>query len=85
MLDSFVAGAVDAAEAEQVRAAFQPYPGRSGKFLADMFALARLFLARDGVTRVAGGVHCTASDAGRFYSYRRDNVTGRQVSLIWRK
>lgn len=84
VLDSFVAGA-QPGEVAQVRAAFRPYPGRDGKYLADIFALARLFLARDGVTRVAGGTHCTASDAERFYSYRRDNVTGRQVSLIWLK
>jgi polyphenol oxidase len=84
VLDSFVGGA-HANEVEPVRAAFRPYPGRPGKYLADMFALARVFLARDGVTRVAGGTHCTATDAGRFYSYRRDGVTGRQVSLIWLK
>jgi hypothetical protein len=84
VLDSFVAGA-QAGEIEQVRAAFKPYPGRDGKWLADMFMLARLFMARDGVTRVSGGSYCTASDAGRFFSYRRDHVTGRQASLIWLK
>ncbi|MBQ5947608.1 peptidoglycan editing factor PgeF [Massilia sp. ST3] len=66
-----------------VRPAFQPYPGREGKYLADMFALARLMLAKDGVTRVHGGTLCTATAPERFYSYRRDGVTGRQVSLIW--
>jgi polyphenol oxidase len=85
VLDSFVAGAQSLPEAEQVRAAFRPYPGRDGKYLADMFALARLFLARDGVVDVAGGTHCTATERDRFYSYRRDGVTGRQVSLIWLK
>jgi hypothetical protein len=84
VLDSFVAGA-PADETQAVRAAFQPYPGRDGKYLADIYALARLFLARDGVTRVSGGEHCTASDVQRFYSYRRDHVTGRQASLIWLK
>lgn len=85
VLASFSAGAHDSAEQEQVRAAFVPYPGREGKYLADMFALARLFLARDGVLRVSGGTYCTVSDRERFYSYRRDGVTGRQVSLIWLK
>jgi len=84
VLDSFLAGAA-AAEAEQVRAAFQPYPGRDGKYLADIYALARLFLQRDGITRVSGGTECTATDAHRFFSYRRDHVTGRQASLIWIK
>jgi copper oxidase (laccase) domain-containing protein len=32
---------------------------------------------------VAGGEYCTASDASRFYSYRRDGVTGRLASMIW--
>lgn len=84
VFDSFMAGA-GAAEAAQVRAAFQPYPGRDGKFLANIYALARVFLARDGVTRVSGGTYCTASEANRFFSYRRDQVTGRQASLIWIK
>jgi YfiH family protein len=66
-------------------AAFRPFPGRPGKYLADMNRLARALLARDGVTRVHGGAHCTVGAADRFYSYRRDGVTGRQASLIWLK
>ena len=65
------------------RACFTDYPDRPGKYLADMFTLARLMLARDGVTRVHGGGMCTASAPERFYSYRRDGITGRQASLIW--
>ena len=60
-------------------------PGQPVKFLADMFTLARLMLARDGVTRVHGGGQCTATAPERFYSYRRDGVTGRQASLVWMK
>jgi copper oxidase (laccase) domain-containing protein len=70
---------------DEVGAAFVPYPGRLGKYLADMNALARLMLRDVGVTRVWGGEHCTATDVDRFYSYRRDGVTGRQASLIWIK
>jgi copper oxidase (laccase) domain-containing protein len=44
-----------------------------------------MMLARDGVTSVFGGQHCTATERERFYSYRRDGVTGRQASLIWLK
>ena len=72
-------------EAAPVTACFRPYPGRDGKWFADMFALARLLLVREGVTRVSGGGYCTAAEADRFFSYRRDHVTGRQASLIWIK
>ena len=82
--DSFAAGALPG-EQSAVMAAFKQYPGRPGKYLADIFALARLFLARDGVTKVSGGSSCTATDKSRFFSYRRDHVTGRQASLIWIK
>lgn len=84
VFDAFVGGAA-LGDAAAARAAFTPYPGRDGKFLADIYALGRLYLARDGVTRVSGGTCCTASDSARFYSYRRDNVTGRQASFIWIK
>ncbi|MEW6371662.1 MAG: peptidoglycan editing factor PgeF [Pseudomonadota bacterium] len=65
--------------------AFRRHPDQASKYLADMFALARLMLERDGVTSIAGGIHCTATERDRFYSYRRDGVTGRQASLIWLK
>ena len=61
--------------------AFQPY--HAGKWLADLFLLARRRLARCGVQRVFGGGFCTHRDAARFYSYRRDPVTGRMAALIW--
>lgn len=70
---------------EAALGAFSPIPGQPGKYLADIFALARLMLAREGVTRVHGGGVCTVSAPQRFYSYRRDRVTGRQASLIWIK
>lgn len=65
--------------------AFRRHPDHASKYLADMFALARLMLERDGVSSIAGGIHCTATERDRFYSYRRDGVTGRQASLIWLK
>jgi YfiH family protein len=81
VFDSFTA----ALPGHELGFAFAARPGYPGKYLADMFALARLVLARDGVTSVAGGTHCTATEVDRFYSYRRDGVTGRQASLIWIK
>jgi YfiH family protein len=81
--DAFVAAIPS--DPENAAAAFVPYVGRPGKYLADMNALARLMLAADGVTRVSGGEQCTATEADQFYSYRRDGVTGRQASLFWIK
>lgn len=68
-----------------VRAAFTPFGLKPGKYFADLYALARLALVGAGVHRVWGGDFCTVSNSGRFYSYRRDGVTGRQASLIWLK
>jgi len=80
-----VRAAFEAALPGEAAAAFKPYPGREGKFLANIYMLARQMLARGGVTRVHGGDRCTFSEADTFYSYRRDRVTGRQASLIWLK
>ncbi|POZ60275.1 peptidoglycan editing factor PgeF [Chromobacterium alticapitis] len=55
----------------------------NGKYLADIYALARLRLEKLGVARVYGGDFCTVIDRDRFFSYRRDGVTGRMASLIW--
>lgn len=57
--------------------------GEPRKWVADIYFLARLRLHKLGVERVHGGEHCTVSDPLRFYSYRRDGVTGRMASLIW--
>lgn len=61
--------------------AFKPH--REGKWLADLCRLARQRLARCGVQRVFGEELCTYRDPARFYSYRRDKVTGRMAALIW--
>jgi YfiH family protein len=73
--EAFVADNPDAAEA------FAPSP--AGRWLADIYVLARLRLHRAGVSSVYGGEHCTVSESECFYSYRREGRTGRMASLIW--
>ncbi|MCB1736653.1 MAG: peptidoglycan editing factor PgeF [Gammaproteobacteria bacterium] len=65
----------------QGNAAFRPSP--AGRWLADIYALARIRLAACGVNSVHGGGECTFRDADRFYSYRREPRTGRMASLIY--
>lgn len=62
-------------------AAFRPSP--TGRWLADIYTLARLRLQARGVGYVGGGGYCTVHDPERFFSYRRDGKTGRMASLIW--
>jgi YfiH family protein len=83
-----LAAFADAAQAGQARqqaeACFAPIAQRPGKYLADIYQLARLALREADVQNVYGGGLCTVSDRN-FYSYRRDHVTGRMASLIWLK
>lgn len=65
--------------------AFSPIVGRPGKYLADIYALARARLLRAGVQAVFGGGFCTVSQPQRYFSYRRDRETGRMAGLIWRE
>jgi polyphenol oxidase len=69
----------------QAALAFAPQP--QGKWLADLFTLAQRALARAGIApaQVFGGGMCTYSDPARFYSYRRDKLTGRMAAFIWRE
>ncbi len=62
--------------------AFVPQ-GAAGKWLADIYALARIRLAHAGVHAGSGGGRCTLTESGRFFSYRRDGVTGRMASAVW--
>jgi hypothetical protein len=54
-----------------------------GKYLADIFALAKRRLAAAGVTQVHGGGICTVTEEESFFSHRRDGRTGRMAALIW--
>lgn len=85
--DAFEVGAEvrDAFVAEDAasESAFVARPGVAGKWLCDIYALARLRLERIGVNRIYGGNRCTYREAETFFSYRRDKQTGRMASLIW--
>jgi YfiH family protein len=61
--------------------AFKPHA--PGKYMADLYALARQRLARAGVGAVFGGGFCTYYDAERFFSYRRVRSSGRMGAFIW--
>jgi YfiH family protein len=56
---------------------------KPGKYLADLYALARQRLQRAGVARVFGGGFCTYREADRFFSYRRARKSGRMGAFIW--
>lgn len=75
--DAFLAFSPDSAQA------FVSHPEKQNHWLADLYQLARMRLAKQGVTQVHGGDFCTYTDATRFYSFRRNEQTGRMASLIW--
>lgn len=77
---------------EEVRATFIAHhaqaaeaflPAADGKWLADIYLLARQRLHAMGVTRIYGGEHCSYNEPESFFSYRRDGVTGRMGTFIW--
>jgi len=70
------------AQPQKTEACFRPSP-RAGHYLADIYALARLRLQAVGVTAIYGGGFDTVTDTARFYSFRRDGITGRMTSLIY--
>ena len=66
----------------------EPDPARfrqtqPGKWLADLPALARDRLHACAIASIGGGTWCTMADASRFFSFRRDRVTGRMAAAVW--
>lgn len=49
----------------------------------NLYKLAQQRLHKLGITAIYGGNYCTFSDKHHFFSYRRDQITGRMLSLIW--
>lgn len=74
--DAFVAHQDQAGEAFRRCAA-------PGKYHADIYLLARQRLNSLGITRIQGGNYCTYHQKDKFFSYRRDGVTGRMGTFIW--
>ena len=64
-------------------ACLQPHPDHAGKRFLDLPAVAQLQLNRAGVKQVYSSGWCSFADS-RFYSFRRDGVTGRMASIIAR-
>lgn len=65
---------------------FRPHSSAGGnpRWLANLPQLARDALLASGVHNISGGGLCTVLDSSRFFSFRRDGVTGRMLAAIWR-
>lgn len=59
-------------------------PLAPGKWLANLPHLATSRLRAAGVHSISGGTWCTVENPSRFFSFRRDRVTGRMVAAIWK-
>jgi hypothetical protein len=72
------------AQDPKTEAAFSAVGAREGHYMTDIYLLARQRLERMGTTNIYGGDVCTVTDSQRFYSYRRDDQTGRMATVIWK-
>lgn len=75
-----VKDALEAGSGPDLSPAFLPHADR---WRLDLYRAARLQLAHAGVRAIHGGGLCTFSNPQRFFSFRRDGVTGRMASVIW--
>lgn len=69
---------------DQLEAAFIPVESDARKWMADLYTLASDRLKAAGIRDVYGGGECTYCDEENYYSYRRNNTTGRMASIIWK-
>jgi YfiH family protein len=81
-VESPVRAALMRAAPSSVSECFRPAPGTTGAWLADLKCIALRQLRAEGVRVLSVDGACTACQPARFYSYRRDRVTGRMVSLV---
>lgn len=68
---------------EKAKLAFQADVIEDGKYLGNLYQIATQRLNNLGITQIYGGNHCTFNEKEKFFSYRRDNQTGRMASVIW--
>ena len=78
--DVFKAFTADDPDARQC---FTAHPDTLDKWLADLSSLAQWRLRKAGVEHLYPSGLCTFTDNARFFSYRRDGVTGRMALLAW--
>jgi polyphenol oxidase len=64
---------------------FHENENNQNKWMADLYAIAKIILASRGVTKIYGEPICTYCEFDNYYSYRRDGKTGRFASLIWKE
>lgn len=75
------------ASSEQPGLRFTPStrPDGTPRWVADLPGLARDRLQALGLFSITSSGLCTVSDASRFFSFRRDGLTGRMAASIWRR
>lgn len=84
VLQAFLAS-VDPKLREEVRVEFSPNTQKPGHYFVDLYQIARIKFRHLGVNALYGGQFCSYADDARFYSYRRDGITGRMATLIYKK
>ena len=72
-------------QADPASFVFSPRRGGAARWRADLQRLAYLRLAAAGVVHISQDAACTAEDGSRFFSFRRDGVTGRLAAAVWRR
>lgn len=71
------------AQNPQAESTFIADPNTPGKYLGDLYQIAKQRLNQLGINQISGGEHCTYTEKDKFFSYRRDGKTGRMASCIW--
>ena len=67
------------------RFVFSPRPDGAPRWLANLQQLAIDRLTAAGVRAIYRAEACTVEDDSRFFSFRRDGVTGRMAAAVWRR